>query len=106
MKEDSYYQIAHSFKETIYIPYIALSNNIVFSEKMRRGEFDSVRVKLSDCFAEVLDVEEVNVLKERAEIEKLYKCNVFAFIDKWYAAFPQMSSLYFWKIKLKKIENE
>lgn len=101
-KQDVFrYFINHSFKEEIIVPLVAVSNNVSFvTNKEQRY------VVLGDgCLCSVNACEEHHICALEQDIRKLYGVTAWDFMRKWYRTYPDMSSMFFLKIKLEKNEN-
>lgn len=100
-REVTYHRVRHSFKSEIIVPIAAITNNIDFllckCEK---------RVKTTDNIECVVEShEEIHMCKLADDVKRLYGMDMWAFIMRWYGVEPNMSSMEFVKIKLKKYEK-
>ena len=94
------HRINHKFKERMIVPFVALQNNIDFV--MSKGEHyvttaDNIRCK-------VINWSEKHICELEDEIRKTYNLDAWAFIKKWYKWHPNMDSMHFVVLDLKKEE--
>lgn len=95
------YHIAHRFKDEIIIPFVALINNIDFctikDEEKICITADGVRCK-------AIDWKEQHICELEEDVRRIYGIqNTWEFLKRWYGLDKHMNSMYFLKIKLKKI---
>lgn len=90
------YDIFHSYKPRIVVPYAGIRHNIsFFADKDRQ-------VRLSD--GNVYDVRkavEVHLCDIENEILRIYGCDAWTWVKKWYSSKPFMESLTVWMIDLE-----
>ena len=100
-REITYHRINHSFKNEIIVPIVAISNNIDFLLcKCEKRVLTSDNV---ECTVE--SHEEVHMCKLGDDVKRLYDMEMWPYIMRWYNVDPNMSSMEFVKIKLKKYEK-
>lgn len=99
-KKDTVHYVAHKFREDIIIPYIALTENIDFllcDGKKTIQTKDGVR-------CECVSYEHKHIFEMEEDIKTLYGIETYDFLKRWYNFDHEMQSLYFIKMKLKKME--
>lgn len=99
MSSNLEFYISHSFKEEILVPYAAIRNNIQFFEA-RTGQrvitADGVRCK-------VVWLEVMNICECEGLIKTLYATEPWDFLCAWHKSKPDMVSLDFVNIRLKRL---
>lgn len=102
-KEKTYHRILHSFKQEIIVPIAAITNNVDFVI----NDKSCVRmVKTSDNVECVVErFEEVHMCLLEQDIKRLYGMEPWPYIMRWYKVAPNMTTMDFFKIKLKKYEK-
>lgn len=94
------YRINHTFREEIIVPFASVSNNISFC--LSQG---NKQVIMGDgTRGEVVSYDELHICNLEGDVKRLYGISAWDFIKKWYALYPNMDSMRFLKIKLKKNE--
>lgn len=98
--EPTYHHVSHNFRDEIIVPIIAIENNITFM--INKGDryiifHDGVKAKVSE-------VQEKHIFELEEEIKRLYNCEVWTFVNKWYATYKIMDSMTFVCIKVRKEE--
>ncbi len=99
MSSNFEYYICHSFKEEILVPYVAIRNNIQFLESrvnQRVITADGVRCK-------VVWLEVKNICECEELIKSLYATEPWEFLCAWHKSKPEMVSLDFVNIRLKRL---
>lgn len=95
------YYIAHRFKDEIVIPFVALTRNIDFC---LNNEEKKICLTADNVKCEAIEFKEVHICELKDDIKRLYGIsNIGDFIERWYGLDKHMDSMYFLKIKLKKI---
>lgn len=96
------YPILHNFKEEVFLPICAISDNIDFML-----DKDEKRVITNDkVTCEVICVDYVHILSEEAKvlINRIYGMDdVYAFMKNWYNTLKYIQSMDFVHLRLKKI---
>lgn len=89
------------YKPIIFIPYVAIDENIDFITA-RSGERECVTADGIKCIAN--NVKGVNTLSFEAEsiIKEIYDVEVLEFLRTWYRVYEYLDSLTFLRIELKK----
>lgn len=101
MERIAKYYIAHRFKDEIIIPFVALTPNIDFCTL--KGE-DKICCTADNVKCEAINLEERHMCELADDVKRIYGIsNMWDFIMKWYGLDKHMDSMYFLKIKLKKI---
>ena len=100
-KEVTYHRVRHSFKPEIIVPIAAITNNIDFL--LCKGEKRVMTTDGVECTVESHD--EIHMCKLEEHVKRLYNMDMWPFITRWYAVEPNMSSMEFVKMKLKKYEK-
>lgn len=103
VKEKTYHRILHSFKPEIIVPVAAITNNVDFIINDRNY---CRMVKTSDnieCVVEEFSMVHMCQLEE--DIKKLYGMEPWAYVMRWFKVVPNMYSMEFCKVKLKKYEK-
>lgn len=93
------FYISHSFKEEIVVPYAAIQNNIQFFEarcNQRVVTADGVRCK-------VVWLEVKNICEYGDLIKSIYATEPWDFLCAWHKSKPDMMSLDFVNIRLRKL---
>lgn len=93
------FDILHSFKEEILVPYAGIKNNIKFFETRRNQRVitaDGIKCK-------VVWWEVRNILDMESVIRDLYMTDPWDFLQTWHKSKPDMDSLEFVHIRLKKL---
>ena len=90
--------VNHKFKERMILPFVAVTSNIDLV--MNKGDHyittaDNIRCK-------VVNWSEKHICELEEEIHKLYGIDAWSFVKRWYKSAPQMGSMYFLVIDLKK----
>ena len=99
-EKENLYEINHSYKEEIIVPIVAVSNNISF---LMNNEVKCA-IMGDGGKSEILAYEEVHICTLESDIRRLYNVGAWDFMRKWYKVYPEMNSMLFLKIKLKKYE--
>lgn len=94
------YAIQHSFKKEVIIPIAALYNNFDFFYNTKE-EFKLV--KTSDGYiCEVKRYKLVHICQLENKINEIYHIDTWSYIKRWYNAIPQMDSMMFIVMELRK----
>lgn len=101
-KETTSHDVKHKYREEMILPIISISNAydfFIFNESSKIvTTADGIKCVVSDWSEEnVCDLEE--------DIKRLYDMDAWSFIKIWRNTFPQMTSMQFVKMKLKKYED-
>lgn len=96
--EPSYHHVSHNFREEIIVPIIAIENNITFM--INKG--DRYIIFHDGVKAKVTEVKEKHICELEEEIKRLYNCEIWTFVKKWYATYKSMDSMTFVCIKVIK----
>lgn len=96
------YRVNHRYKETIIIPYVAISSNVSFL--VSKGT--KFIITADDIRCKVQSYEEKHICELEEDIQKIYGIDTWSFIKRWYKADKNMQSMYFIKIKLIKEESD
>jgi hypothetical protein len=102
-KDRSYHKVRHSFREEIIVPIAAVTNNVEF---LLNNESCVRMVKTTDnieCCVESYSV--VHMCQLSDDIKRLYNMDPWPWIMRWYGVEPNMHSMEFVKLKLKKYGN-
>ena len=102
-KEKTYHRVLHSFKEELIVPIAAITNNVDF---LFNGKECIRIVKTSDgteCFVE--HFEEVHMCELEADIKRLYGMEPWPYIMRWHKVQPNMHSMDFIKMKIKRYDK-
>jgi hypothetical protein len=99
-KKDTVHYVAHKFKEDIIIPYIALSNNLDYLLCDGKKTIHTKDGVMCEC----VSYEHKHIFEMEEDIKTLYGIETYDFLKRWYNFDNAMQSLYFIKMKLKKIE--
>lgn len=95
------HNVLHKFKETMIVPYYAVSNNI--SLVMSKGDHYVTTADGIHC--KVVSWEERHICELEEEIQRLYNMDCWSYIKRWHKATKGcMDSMHFLIIKLKKDE--
>lgn len=93
------FELHHSFKEDVLVPYAGIKNNIKFFEQ-RNGQHvitaDGVKCK-------VVWMEVRNILDLEEQIRSYYMSEPWDFLQTWHKAKPDMISLDFVHMRLKRL---
>lgn len=94
------YYINHRYKEHIIVPYVGIRNNIDFF--LDKGDkhvitSDHIRCKVVNC-------KEKHICELEDEIRETYKIDAWTFLKKWHKWHPNMDSMHFVVLDLKKEE--
>lgn len=92
------YYIRHKFKEDIIIPYVGLYPNIDFL-----NDNDAYAYYKDGVRAKIISAKEIHICLLESEIKAIYGLDVWSYIKKWYAFDKSMQTMYFLKIKAKKV---
>ena len=92
--------VNHKFKERMILPFVAITSNVNFV--MSKGDHyittaDKIRCK-------VVNWNEKHICELEEEIQKLYGIDAWSFVKRWYKSAPQMDSMHFLVLDLKKGE--
>lgn len=96
--EPTYHHVTHKYRDEIVIPIIAIENNITFFTN--KGERYIIFV--DGVKAKVVDVQEKHICELEETIKRLYNCDCWTFVKKWYATYKNMESMVFVCIKVRK----
>ena len=100
------YFIHHSFKSQIFVPLVAINNNVEFLY----GQGDKICRMTDGIIARATKIEIIHIASERAEeiIKSIYGMNVLSFMRKWYnaVAFSTVQFIYIELEKWKEEKNE
>ena len=94
------YAINHSFKESVIVPLVAIANNIIF---LCNNYDEDKKVCCADgtlCDVENYEVKSIFDLED--DVMKIYGMDTWSFLKRWHLVDPNMDSLSFVKLKLKK----
>lgn len=95
------YHIAHRFKDEIIIPFCALTNNIDFCT-IKDEEKICLMADRVEC--KVTDWQEKHICELYEDVKRIYGIqDMWNFVQRWYGLDKHMDSMYFLKMKLKKI---
>lgn len=101
VRERTYHRLRHSFKTEVIVPIAAITNNVDFvlydCEKMMLTT-DNI-----ECVVEFYEL--THMCKLESDVKRLYGMDMWPFIMRWYGVSPNMSSMEFVKLKLKKYEK-
>lgn len=100
-KEVTYHRVRHSFKPEIIVPIAAITNNIDFL--LCKGEKRIMTTDSVECTVE--SHEEIHMCKLATDVKRLYNMDMWPFIMRWYGVEPDMHSMEFVRMKLKKYEK-
>lgn len=100
MEKDTTHLLKHKYQEEVIVPLVAVSENIDFL--FNRGRRMVITADGVSCLVE--KAEEIHLMKMEEDVQNLYKMSAWAFAQRWYSYYPDMDSMTFLKIKLKKIE--
>ncbi|MGN0929861.1 MAG: hypothetical protein ACI4N3_04435 [Alphaproteobacteria bacterium] len=98
------HHIYHSFRDKIFVPMLAVSNNVDFLFY----ENDEKIVLMQDgILAKVKNWKTIHILSKEAEgiISMLYKIDVMTFLKKWYNSLP-IETMEFLYIELEKYDGK
>lgn len=93
------YNVLHSYKETIIVPYVGIKSNIDFlfdKEDRFLLTRDNITCKVVSCV-------EKNILELEDDIKTLYGCDLLTWMRKWHNAHKYFNSLEVLVITLKKV---
>ena len=97
------HNVLHKFKETMILPYYAVSNNC--SLIMSKGEHYVTTADGIHC--KIVPWEEKHICELEDEIQRLYNMDCWSYIKRWHKATKGcMDSMHFLILKLKKDETE
>ena len=96
--EPTYHHVTHKYRDEIVIPIIAIENNITFFTN--KGERYIIFV--DGVKAKVVDVQEKHICELEETIKRLYNCDCWTFVKKWYSTYKNMESMVFVCIKVRK----
>lgn len=100
MKENPY-KIKHKYKERIFVPYVAIENNMQFFEEyMRNKVCDVITSDGIECKA--TEVKERCIIDIANTILQSYAMSAWDYLRLWHKTYPQMDSITFLEIKLTK----
>lgn len=95
------HNILHKFKETMIVPYYAVSNNI--SLVMSKGDHYVTTADGIHC--KIVSWEEKHILDLEDKIRELYGIDILTYLKRWHKATNgNMDSMHFLILKLKKNE--
>ena len=95
------HNVLHKFKETMILPYYAVSNNC--SLIMSKGDHYVTTADGIHC--KVVSWEEKHICELEDEIQRLYHIDAWSYLCKWHKATKGcMDSMHFLILKLKKDE--
>lgn len=94
------HNVLHKFKETMIVPYYAVTNNC--SLIMSKGDHYITTADKICC--KVVNWNEKHICELEEEIQKLYGIDAWSFVKRWYKSAPQMDSMHFIVLDLKKEE--
>lgn len=93
------FKIQHEFSTEIFVPWCAISDNVDFIMAKER------QVETADgVIADIVEIKYLHALsQESAEIVKrIYRMQIFSYLEKWYLRNKMMSSLQFVYLKVRK----
>lgn len=96
--EPTHHHVTHKYRDEIVIPIIAIENNITFFTN--KGERYIIFV--DGVKAKVVDVQEKHICELEETIKRLYNCDCWTFVKKWYSTYKNMESMVFVCIKVRK----
>ena len=94
------YAINHSFKEAVIVHLVAIANNIIF---LCNNYDEYKQLRCADgtlCDVENCEVKSIFDLED--DVMKIYGMDTWSFLKRWHLVDPNMDSLSFVKINLKK----
>lgn len=95
------HNVLHKFKETMIVPYYAVTNNI--SLVMSKGDHYVTTADGIHC--KIVSWEEKHICELEEEIQRLYNMDCWSYIKRWFKATKGcMDSMHFVILKLKKDE--
>lgn len=94
------HHIYHSFRDKIFVPMLAVSNNVAFI--MYENE-EKIVLMQDGTLAKVRGWRTIHILSKEAEemVSMLYKIDVMSFLKKWYNSLP-IETMEFLYIELEK----
>ena len=92
--------VKHTLKDRMIVPYVAITNNLELF--LTKGDHyvmtaDGYHCKIAYC-------EEKHICELEDEIQKIYGIDAWSFVRKWHRSAPQMDSMHFLVLDLKKVE--
>lgn len=100
--EDTYHTLRHRYKPQVLLPLVGISNNVAFLFNRCGNRYITTADNVK-CVA--TSVEELHICECEDIIQKLYQCDPWSYLKKWHSAIPNMQSMEFILITLKKLEN-
>lgn len=94
------YYINHSYKEEIILPYIGLDNNVSFFCDREEKEI----VCSDGVVCKITEFEHKNIFDFEEDILRIYGMDIASFLKRWHSVSKGLNSMYFMKMKLKKID--
>lgn len=90
--------VRHKYKDEMIVPYVCLYPNIQpFKEK------DLTLMTKDGIKAKVLLIEEVHICEIEEDVKRIYGIDMWTYLKKWYNFDKSMQSMYFIKLKLRKL---
>ena len=100
-EEERTFKIKHKYKERIFVPYVAIENNMQFFEEyMRNKVCDVITSDGIECKA--IEVKERCVIDIANTILQVYSMSAWEYLKLWHKTYPQMDSITFLEMKLTK----
>lgn len=93
------FELHHSYKEDVLVPYAAIKNNIKFFEQ----RFGQRMITADGIKCKVAWMEVRNILDLEEQIRSYYMSEPWDFLQTWHKAKPDMVSLDFVHMHLKKL---
>lgn len=97
----TYHQVIHKYKEEIIIPLAAIEENIEYI--LNKGK--KCLVFSDGVKALVTYSKEVHICEAKNDIERLYGCTAWEFMEKWHKVKPNMDSMTMLNIVVRKEEK-
>lgn len=92
------HEVNHKFRSEIIVPLVAIHNNVSFLDS---GNKDDI-ITADGITCEVISKHEVHICRLDGDIQRLYGCTAWEFMQRWYKYCPEMSSMWFVKMILVK----
>lgn len=98
---DKYFFVNHKYRDTMYVPYVAIRDNITFLCDMKNEEryvvtSDAVRAFVVSC-------KEIHICDLENAIQANYGISAWQFLCTWHRAYPNMDAMHFVELKLRKL---
>lgn len=104
MKKERTFKIRHKYKRHIFVPYVAIEDNLDFFKVYARDKICHI-ITSDGIECDATNVKECCIIDAANTIIQIYSVSAWDYIKLWKKAFPYMDSLTFVEMDLNKKDN-